>query len=102
ARQKLVGDLARVGIEQVSLALAVGMLQGYVAAEARRCHAHGRALEIVVGAVGGAKGADIEIAPIRWRRVLAGRGKEVLSSEIVRQGQQIEDRKEKGKPMPRD
>jgi hypothetical protein len=60
-------DLARAGPERVGV--GEGVLDGHVAAEARAGHAHGRLLQVVVGAVDGAPAAVAGVRRPDRRRV---------------------------------
>ena len=60
-------DLARAGPERVGV--GEGVLDGHIAAEARAGHAHGRLLQVVVGAVDGAPAAVAGVRRPDRRRV---------------------------------
>ena len=96
-------DLARAGLERVGV--GEGVLDGHVAAEARASHAHGRLLQVVVGAVDGAPAA---VARVRRpdRRCVDGRLArgvvQVLLAQDVAQPDQHGQAERGRQPVPAD
>ena len=75
-----------------------------VAPEARAGCAHGRVLEVVEAAVGGARTKDAGIAPAGLgsaaRLRLAGRVVQIALAQVLAQGKQIEHPEQGRQPVP--